>query len=207
MDHQGKPWTLMDDIGLHSLIAVLRVRRICFFQQCAQVKCLECLRGSLPETSYIKVPSTWDSNKNSLRVGELFLALLMVTNFRPALVGRMAHLRIVSRQETLYAKVDAMNEACLEGFPFVREGDSFLVNFYALRERILASSVSKPREPQPDPLFTPAQQQRLEQLKIGWRSARQSGTAWSAEEQAELAALLEVESRFWATLLAEMTAE
>src|SRR2546423_1237899 len=43
----------------------------------------------------------------------------------------------------------------------------------------------------PDLFFTTTQQQRLEQLMAAWRSAQQTGTAWCAQEQAELEALVE----------------
>jgi hypothetical protein len=45
----------------------------------------------------------------------------------------------------------------------------------------------------PDPFFTARQIQRLEELMARWRTARDAGTALSAEEQAELEALVEAE--------------
>ena len=45
----------------------------------------------------------------------------------------------------------------------------------------------------PDQFFTAAQQQRLEQLMARWRTARDRGLLLSAEEQAELEALIETE--------------
>jgi hypothetical protein len=47
----------------------------------------------------------------------------------------------------------------------------------------------------PDQFFTAAQQERLAQLMAAWRSAQQTGAAWSAEEQAELESLVEAELR------------
>ena len=45
----------------------------------------------------------------------------------------------------------------------------------------------------PDQFFTSAQRQRLEHLMQSWRSARDSGTAFPAAEQAELEALIDAE--------------
>ena len=45
----------------------------------------------------------------------------------------------------------------------------------------------------PDRFFTAAQQQRLEALMARWRSARDQGASLSADEQAELQALIEAE--------------
>jgi len=47
----------------------------------------------------------------------------------------------------------------------------------------------------PDPFFTAVQQQRLAQLMAAWRSAQQTGAAWSADNQAELQALVDAEVR------------
>jgi hypothetical protein len=59
----------------------------------------------------------------------------------------------------------------------------------------------------PDPFFTAAQQQRLAELMAAWRSARQSGTPWSAQEQAELEALVEAELRASAARTAALADE
>jgi hypothetical protein len=48
---------------------------------------------------------------------------------------------------------------------------------------------------QPDDLFTAAQQQRLAELMDRWRAARDAGTPFSPQEQAELEALVEAELR------------
>jgi hypothetical protein len=48
---------------------------------------------------------------------------------------------------------------------------------------------------QPDDLFTAAQQQRLAELMARWRAARDAGTPFPPEEQAELDALAESELR------------
>ncbi len=48
---------------------------------------------------------------------------------------------------------------------------------------------------QPDKFFTAQQQGRLGELMSHWRQARDSGVALSAEEQAELNALVEAETR------------
>ncbi|MCU0493414.1 MAG: hypothetical protein MUD01_17645 [Chloroflexaceae bacterium] len=45
----------------------------------------------------------------------------------------------------------------------------------------------------PDQFFTAAQQQRLEELMTKWHSAQDNGVAFSAQEQAELEALIETE--------------
>ena len=45
----------------------------------------------------------------------------------------------------------------------------------------------------PDSLFTESQQDHLRTLMGAWRSARDSGTALSSEQQAELDALVEAE--------------
>jgi hypothetical protein len=45
----------------------------------------------------------------------------------------------------------------------------------------------------PDRFFTAQQQQRLEELMTRWRTARDAQTTLSAEEQAELDALVEAE--------------
>lgn len=47
----------------------------------------------------------------------------------------------------------------------------------------------------PDELFNAAQQQRLGELMDRWRAARDAGTAFPPEEQAELDALVEAELR------------
>jgi hypothetical protein len=47
----------------------------------------------------------------------------------------------------------------------------------------------------PDQFFTAAQQQRLEHLMTRWRQARDAGTALPPQEQAELDALVEAETR------------
>ncbi len=47
----------------------------------------------------------------------------------------------------------------------------------------------------PDRFFTAEQQQRLAALMDRWRAARDGGGPWSAEEQAELDALVEAEVR------------
>ncbi len=47
----------------------------------------------------------------------------------------------------------------------------------------------------PDRFFTAQQQQRLAELMSGWRAARDSGAPWSADQQAELDALVEAELR------------
>jgi Spy/CpxP family protein refolding chaperone len=47
----------------------------------------------------------------------------------------------------------------------------------------------------PDAYFTDAQRQRLGELMARWRTARDGGVALSAEEQAELDALIEAEVR------------
>lgn len=46
-----------------------------------------------------------------------------------------------------------------------------------------------------DDLFTAEQQQQLQELMERWRSARDAGRALPADEQAELAALIEAELR------------
>ncbi len=48
---------------------------------------------------------------------------------------------------------------------------------------------------QPDSLFTAAQQQRLAELMVRWRAARDAGEPFSPEEQAELDALVQAELR------------
>jgi hypothetical protein len=48
---------------------------------------------------------------------------------------------------------------------------------------------------QADALFTAEQQQRLAELMTRWRAARDSGTPFPPEEQAELDSLVEVELR------------
>ena len=47
----------------------------------------------------------------------------------------------------------------------------------------------------PDSLFTAAQQQRLAELMARWRTARDAGTSFPPEEQAELDALVQAELR------------
>jgi hypothetical protein len=47
----------------------------------------------------------------------------------------------------------------------------------------------------PDSLFTAAQQQRLGELMVRWRAARDAGTPLPPEEQAELDALVQAELR------------
>jgi hypothetical protein len=47
----------------------------------------------------------------------------------------------------------------------------------------------------PDALFTAAQQQRLEELMVRWRAARDAGATLPPQEQAELDALVETELR------------
>jgi hypothetical protein len=47
----------------------------------------------------------------------------------------------------------------------------------------------------PDRFFTAPQQQRLRELMTRWRAARDAGTTLAAEEQAELDALVESETR------------
>jgi hypothetical protein len=47
----------------------------------------------------------------------------------------------------------------------------------------------------PDEFFTAAQQQRLHELIVRWRAARDAQTTLSSEEQAELDALVEAEVR------------
>jgi hypothetical protein len=47
----------------------------------------------------------------------------------------------------------------------------------------------------PDELFTAAQQQRLAELLVGWRAARDAGSPLPPREQAELEALVEAELR------------
>lgn len=44
-----------------------------------------------------------------------------------------------------------------------------------------------------DPFFTRAQQERLQDLMVRWRQARDAGTILSAPEQAELDALVQAE--------------
>jgi hypothetical protein len=48
---------------------------------------------------------------------------------------------------------------------------------------------------QPDQFFTAQQQQRLAELMVRWRLARDGGSAFSAAEQSELQALVEAETR------------
>jgi hypothetical protein len=48
---------------------------------------------------------------------------------------------------------------------------------------------------QADALFTAEQQRRLGELVARWRSARDAGAAFPADEQAELEALIEAEMR------------
>jgi hypothetical protein len=47
----------------------------------------------------------------------------------------------------------------------------------------------------PDQFFDKTQQERLAELMARWRSAQETGTAWSEAEQAELKALVEAELR------------
>lgn len=47
----------------------------------------------------------------------------------------------------------------------------------------------------PDQFFTADQQQRLAELMMRWRSARDGGTEFSAAERAELDALVEAEAQ------------
>ena len=47
----------------------------------------------------------------------------------------------------------------------------------------------------PDQFFTAGQQQRLAELMVRWRSARDGGTEFSAAERAELDALVEAEAQ------------
>ena len=47
----------------------------------------------------------------------------------------------------------------------------------------------------PDQFFSAAQQQRLAELMVKWRSARDTGASFSKEEQTELEALVEAEIR------------
>jgi hypothetical protein len=47
----------------------------------------------------------------------------------------------------------------------------------------------------PDRYFSEQKQQRLAELMARWRSARDTGTPWRADEQAELDALVECELR------------
>jgi hypothetical protein len=47
----------------------------------------------------------------------------------------------------------------------------------------------------PDALFTAQQRRRLEELMARWRAARDRGSPFSREEQAELEALVEAELR------------
>jgi hypothetical protein len=51
------------------------------------------------------------------------------------------------------------------------------------------------RHSRPDRFFSAVQQQRLEQLRSRWRQARDAGTALPPQEQAELDALVEAETR------------
>jgi hypothetical protein len=59
----------------------------------------------------------------------------------------------------------------------------------------------------PDPFFTADQQRRLAELMANWRAAQQSGGTWSAEQQAELEALVEAELRASAARAAALADE
>jgi hypothetical protein len=60
---------------------------------------------------------------------------------------------------------------------------------------------------QPDRFFDAAQQQRLAELTDRWRSARDQGQTFPAEEQAELEALVEAELRAAAARAAALADE
>ncbi len=60
---------------------------------------------------------------------------------------------------------------------------------------------------QPDRFFTASQQQRLGELMLRWRSARDQGSALSADEQSELAQLVDKELRASAARADEMLVE
>jgi hypothetical protein len=69
--------------------------------------------------------------------------------------------------------------------------DALTAQLSELRETTLI--VVQPMRP--DALFTAAQQQRLAELMDRWRAARDAGAVLSAQEQAELDALVEAELR------------
>src|SRR5262249_5797482 len=59
----------------------------------------------------------------------------------------------------------------------------------------------------PDQFFTAPQQQRLQELMARWRATRDAQAPWSAEEQAELEALVQAELRAAAARAAALVRE